>query len=385
MGCVVLKHECKYYSIEKDSYSELSPTDDNYPIDDKDAFVSNESQLDLEQTVAIVRSIITLSEQARNAYSQKQFQEASASYERIAELCASLGDKANSQDYYAYAAIMMEHSEKWRHISELWYKASGSVSQVSDYKDYNSLQHSYPTISVEKWNSFNRSEKKARAIQYAAFSEDNYNGPSDSYWLYEQAIDAYEQAKNYGRMIECMISATNRYATQYSSLPQHLFDKWNRIIHQKEITRQYREMIILSFEEIYKLMNRHETNKAKFFYINSKKLSIAEFWNKRQYLKSIQMTLWMLSTNFNTSLIRIILSVVMPVLVVFPILFIYTGENISYISAVRMSLSNFLGIAAITSDSWGIYLVGVVEVIYAYFALVVIGSYVISRTVKDLR
>lgn len=31
----------------------------------------------------------------------------------------------------------------------MWYKASGKMENTKDYIDFNSLQHTYPTISIE--------------------------------------------------------------------------------------------------------------------------------------------------------------------------------------------------------------------------------------------
>ncbi|WRK55116.1 hypothetical protein SD457_10010 [Coprobacillaceae bacterium CR2/5/TPMF4] len=92
-----------------------------------------------------------------------------------------------ARDYYAYAAITAERTEKWRRISYLWYSAYEPIVDNQDYKDYNTMLHTFPSISFEKWNSFSSKEKQGRALQYAAYSDDNHNGTLDSYWIYEKA------------------------------------------------------------------------------------------------------------------------------------------------------------------------------------------------------
>ena len=84
---------------------------------------------------------------------------ASREFEKAANLLENIGDKKRAMDYYAYAAIMKENSEKWRSISYLWYKASGKMEDTKVYTDFNSLRHSYPTISIERWRSFEDKEK----------------------------------------------------------------------------------------------------------------------------------------------------------------------------------------------------------------------------------
>ena len=166
----------------------------------------------LEYVLEVVHQFLGKLDAAEQHEDTFHFEEASRTYEAAAEIISILHQPTITSDCYAFAAIMKEKTEKWRYISYLWYKAGTSTGLESmQYKDYNGLFHSYPTISFEKWNKLTIAEKKARALQYSAYSEDNYNGPSDSYWIYEQATQAYKDAQNYSRMVECLIATTNRY------------------------------------------------------------------------------------------------------------------------------------------------------------------------------
>ena len=163
-------------------------------------------KMPFEDILKYIKEFIDVVDNAIFFKQEKNYDNASREFEKAADILEHIGDKTHARNYYAYAAIMKENSEKWRSISYLWYKASGKMENTKDYIDFNSLQHTYPTISIEKWESFEDKEKIGRAIQYAAYSEDNFGGPTDSYWLYEEAVDAYKIAGKYGRMIECLIS-----------------------------------------------------------------------------------------------------------------------------------------------------------------------------------
>ena len=314
-----------------------------------------------------------------------EYEKASIKYEDAAEICSEMGDTAKYKDYYAYAAIMKENTEKWRYISSLWYKASGKFDKnTMDYRDYNSLIHSYPTISFDKWNNWNEKEKVARACQYAAYSEDNYNGPTDSYWLYKEAYDSYREAQNYGRMIECLISATNRYIKGYSKLPEDIINEWKDILCKEELVSQNRYIIELSFEEIYRTMERYDNENAKFFYIESQKLRIKDYEDKNETLRVICLkTLWCL-TDFNTNVAKITLLTISMVLIFFPFTYCLADNSIMVTDAIFKSINTFLGIETIVTEYNALYVLSVLEVLFSYFILVIISTFVIEKVVKSL-
>ena len=147
-------------------------------------------EMPFENVLKCAKDLVDIINNAIHFKEKKNYEYASREFEKAANLLENIGDKKRAMDYYAYAAIMKENSEKWRSISYLWYKASGKMEDTKVYTDFNSLRHSYPTISIERWRSFEDKEKIGRAIQYAAYSEDNFGGPTDSYWLYEEAVQA---------------------------------------------------------------------------------------------------------------------------------------------------------------------------------------------------
>lgn len=222
-------------------------------------------KMPFEDILKYIKEFIDVVDNAIFFKQEKNYDNASREFEKAADILEHIGDKTHARNYYAYAAIMKENSEKWRSISYLWYKASGKMENTKDYIDFNSLQHTYPTISIEKWESFEDKEKIGRAIQYAAYSEDNFGGPTDSYWLYEEAVDAYKIAGKYGRMIECLISATNRYVKLYNKVSDKLIILWEDVLQNKKMYQFHEKLIILAFDEIYKNMNQNESEKAKFF------------------------------------------------------------------------------------------------------------------------
>lgn len=329
-----------------------------------------------------IETILSEAEKYRNSH---EYEKAAVSYEKAAELFAQTDNSPEAQNCYAYAAIMKEHTEKWRYISYLWYKASGNISSGSvDYKDFNSLYHSYPTISFEKWNNYSAKEKIGRAYQYSAYSEDNYNGPTDSYWLYEKAVSAYKDAKIYHRMIECLISATNRYVRQYNKLSDEVIDNWKFILRDKKIVSENRYIIMLSFEEIYKTMTRYDSKNAKFFYIESQKLRAEDDRINKRYISYIKMKLWYLFSTYNTNAYKIVFWSLLIVLILFPLLFICSGGSNNYYEALRISINNFLGIQTISEGYICFYFWGIVEVLFSYFILVIISTYMIEKVVKKI-
>lgn len=385
----IIKINNKYFysfDSETEKYEKYS-TDKIKQIDNSlEIFtISSNENISLEIVMESIKKILQYVYSAKEDMFEKKYEEASSAFECAADLCFKLGDSKRARNYYAYAAITKEKSEKWRSISYLWYRASGAMSQIKEYKDFNSLQHTYPTTSMEKWNSLEQKEKKARAIQYAAYSEDNYGGPTDSYWLYEEAANAYKEAKNYGRMIECLVSATNRYIKQYNTISPKIMDDWKEILKDKDIVSKFRKMIILTFEELYKNINRYDSENAKFFYIESKKLNISECWIQKKYLKSICNVIWMFYSNFNTSCLKIIVQSIIIVLLVFPGLFVLINPEQHFLDAIILSINNFLGIETIPDGNLLLFITCVVEVIYAYFILVIISTYLIGKAIKELK
>lgn len=298
-------------------------------------------KMPFEDILKYIKEFIDVVDNAIFFKQEKNYDNASREFEKAADILEHIGDKTHARNYYAYAAIMKENSEKWRSISYLWYKASGKMENTKDYIDFNSLQHTYPTISIEKWESFEDKEKIGRAIQYAAYSEDNFGGPTDSYWLYEEAVDAYKIAGKYGRMIECLISATNRYVKLYNKVSDKLIILWEDVLQNKKMYQFHEKLIILAFDEIYKNMNQNESEKAKFFYIESKKLQIRVSFMEHHYLKGMKDFFSGLFSDFGTSIFKIISQVVLIVVGVFPWIFMRLNRGLTYQNAIINSINNF--------------------------------------------
>ena len=341
-------------------------------------------KMPFEDILKYIKEFIDVVDNAIFFKQEKNYDNASREFEKAADILEHIGDKTHARNYYAYAAIMKENSEKWRSISYLWYKASGKMENTKDYIDFNSLQHTYPTISIEKWESFEDKEKIGRAIQYAAYSEDNFGGPTDSYWLFEEAVDAYKIAGKYGRMIECLISATNRYVKLYNKVSDKLIILWEDVLQNKKMYQFHEKLIILAFDEIYKNMNQNESEKAKFFYIESKKLQIRVSFMEHHYLKGMKDFFSGLFSDFGTSIFKIISQVVLIVVGVFPWIFMRLNRGLTYQNAIINSINNFLGIEYISYTNKYLYFVGIVEILYSYFILVVISTYVINSVVRDM-
>ena len=339
----------------------------------------------LDEIKEPIKKLIEIVEDAEELKKKHEYDRASIKYEEAAEKCIEMGDTEKYKDYYAYAAIMKENTEKWRYISSLWYKASGKFDKSTmDYKDYNSLIHSYPTISFSKWNSWEEKEKAARACQYAAYSEDNYNGPTDSYWLYKEAFDMYKEAKIYGRMIECLISATNRYIKGYNKLPEEIIIEWKSILDKEDLVMKHRYIIELAFEEIYRIMDRYDSKSAKFFYVECQKLRIKDFKEKKDYFNVLTLKFLGLFTDFNTNLKKITIMTLLMVLVVFPFTYHLADNSYSFSSAIFRSINTFLGIEAIVAGPNLLYVLSVLEVLFSYFVLVIISTFIVKKAVKNL-
>lgn len=341
-------------------------------------------EMSFENVLKCAKGLVDIINNAIHFKEKKNYEYASREFEKAANLLENIGDKKRAMDYYAYATIMKENSEKWRSISYLWYKASGKMEDTKVYTDFNSLRHSYPTISIERWRSFEDKEKIGRAIQYAAYSEDNFGGPTDSYWLYEEAVQAYKSAGKYGRMIECLISATNRYVKQYNKVSDKLVTLWKEVLQNKDMHQSYEKLIILAFDEIYKNMNLNKSENANFFFIESKKMQVKVNFKEHHYLRGIKEWLDGLLSDFGTNMLKMIIQVVIIVIGVFPSIFMWLNSHLAYQNAVICSINNFLGIEHISSINKKLYFAGVAETLYSYFILVVISTYVINRVVKDM-
>ena len=177
---------------------------------------------DLDKTDKTISEINAKKELVVEKIKNEHFNEASRLYKQLADLYYELGLLCSARTFYGYAAIAAERTEKWREITYLWYCAYEPIKNEKSYFDYNSLEHSFPSISFEKWQSLDDNEKKGRALQYSAYSDDNHGGPSDSYWIYEKAALKYLKSGNYKRAVECATSATNRYAICYHKINESL-------------------------------------------------------------------------------------------------------------------------------------------------------------------
>ena len=383
MNNYILKYGDTYHIISKEKVITVKGNSDLCDSDYKHDYTSEIQENDLDKLLTKIRSIIGFIDDAEDYKKNKEYEKASISFEKAAALLELVGDEKNACDCYAYAAIMKENSEKWRSISFLWYKASGKMKSIKDYTDFNSLQHTYPTISIERWKQFSEKEKIGRAIQYAAYSEDNYGGPTDSYWLYEEAVHAYKDAGINDRMIECLISATNRYVNQYNKVSDSLILLWKDVLKDKQTPRLYGKLIILAFDEIYKKMDRNESEKAVFFYIESKKMQTVLAFAEHQYLKGIKGICENLFSDYGTNVLKVIIQVLVIVLGLFPLIFMFLDDCMSFKSALICSVNNFMGIEYVGANN-SLYFAGIFEVLYSYFILVVISTYVINKVVRSM-
>ena len=269
------------YLCEKENIAKLSKQIDQNSINIKLA-------TDLENLNYSYNSLINLQNlqlRLENFIDEHDYVNSSICYEKMAGIYSELKLINKSKTHFAYAAIMLEKSEKWRYISYLWYSAYQHIDDKGiNYKDYNTLYHSYPTISFDKWDSFEDLEKNGRALQYSAYSEDNYNGPSDSYWIYEKAVYEYISAKKYDRAIECLVSATNRYSKCYHHINEELMNLWKALINMKEVQTN-EDLLLRSFVDIYKRLYINDTENSKFFYKEAKKLENKQMKQNKKYLK----------------------------------------------------------------------------------------------------
>lgn len=202
--------------------------------------------------------------------------------------------------------------------------------------------------------------------------------------VYKFKYEIYKIAGKYGRMIECLISATNRYVKLYNKVSDKLIILWEDVLQNKKMYQFHEKLIILAFDEIYKNMNQNESEKAKFFYIESKKLQIRVSFMEHHYLKGMKDFFSGLFSDFGTSIFKIISQVVLIVVGVFPWIFMRLNRGLTYQNAIINSINNFLGIEYISYTNKYLYFVGIVEILYSYFILVVISTYVINSVVRDM-
>ena len=80
-------------------------------------------KMPFEDILKYIKEFIDVVDNAIFFKQEKNYDNASREFEKAADILEHIGDKTHARNYYAYAAIMKENSEKWRSISYLWYKA----------------------------------------------------------------------------------------------------------------------------------------------------------------------------------------------------------------------------------------------------------------------
>ena len=106
-------------------------------------------------------------------------------------------------------------------------------------------------------------------------------------------------------MIECLISATNRYVKQYNKVSDKLVTLWKEVLQNKDMHQSYEKLIILAFDEIYKNMNLNKSENANFFFIESKKMQVKVNFKEHRYLRGIKEWLDGLLSDFGTNMLKI--------------------------------------------------------------------------------
>ena len=305
-------------------------------------------------------------------------------YEKMAVLCYKLRLESLATDYYAFSAITAERMEEWRRISYLWYSAysPGHEESVVDYNDFNTLQHTYPTISFEKWRSLSKAEKKARALQYSAYSEDNYNGPVDSYWIYFNAWEEYYTAGILDRAIECLVSATNRYVQAFRQLDPKVMNAWKVALNHPEIKR-YDDLILRAFEEIYRNLNLNSANNADFFYIECKKIEHRKLLQNKKYFSYMAVKSWAILTKYGMSIYRLVALTVIMIHLIFPVAFLLTPVDMSFSECLMVSINVFFSIKFETEICWIFFLIEIVEIFYSYMILVAISTWLLRKFLNN--
>ena len=354
---------------------------------------------EINECVSILSSINEKITSAKQHIDSDRFDDASRDYKQIADLFFSLGLVCTAKNYYAYAAIASERTEKWRKVSYLWYCAFEPLGIERDYLDYNSLEHSYPSISFEKWSSFNELEKRGRALQYAAYSNDNHNGPSDSYWIFEAAAHEYLKAGNYERAIECAVSATNRYAHSFHIISPDLLEFWNILLNDPRSSEED-DLLYISFCDIYRNLNLYRSEDADFFYVECKKIQERQLLKKKKYGKFFINKIWSASTYYGTKISRITFLSLLLILVFFPFAFYMClqpdcateliGSTTvqpdffqTILHCVSISLDIFMGVNTPSEATGSFHFLILAETFYAYIAMVIISSSLIGKILSQ--
>lgn len=345
----------------------------------------------LERNGEDLKRIFELKKKVIHKLEKENFEEVSIIYKELAELHNKLGLINAAKDYYAYAAIAAEKTEKWRNISFLWYSAYEPMDKEHDYQDYNSLAHTYPSISFEKWSSFSNAEKRGRALQYAAYSDENHGGPSDSYWIFESAAFEYLNAGNYGRAIECAVSATNRYALCYHQIKPEIINLWKQLLDNPEKT-QYLDLLYISFSDIYRNLNLFQSEDADYFYIQAQKIQQEKLIKNKKYGKLIVNKCWSLMTKYGTNISRIAVLTALLVLVIFPLAYYFCQYTFPvnwselsvdvlyrFLDCIKISLNTFFSVGEVPNIDGVFYLFTLAETFYAYIALVIISTSIIGK------
>lgn len=341
------------------------------------------SYKDVFETVNLIRVLQKKRKEVKKCVEKNEFMIASELYNQMAEVCNKLKLKTRATDYYAFAAIMSERTELWRKISYLWYSAYSPLeNNLLEYQDYNTLSHNYPTISFEKWCSFSQEEKKARALQYAAYSEDNYNGPTDSYWIYEKAAKEYYKNGYYKKAVECLVSATNRYATAFHQVKSELIGFWKEIMEKEEVKKQ-KELLLISFSEIYKKLNLYESDDAKFFFVEAKKLEQDKMIKNKEILRYIVSKIWAFFTSYGTGVGKLVIITFLVVFIIFPVAYYCAIKDLHILDYIKISVNIFLGIEYIKPANLLFYITMIIEVIYSYMILVAISTHLIGKLLND--
>lgn len=353
----------------------------------------------INECITILNSINEKKSSVDQYIDSERFDDASRNYKQLADLFFSLGLVCTARNYYAYAAIASERTEKWRKVSYLWYCAFEPLGNAHDYLDYNSLEHSYPSISFEKWSSFDELEKRGRALQYAAYSNDNHNGPSDSYWIFESAAHEYLKAGNYRRAIECTVSATNRYAHSFHIISPDLLEFWKMLLNDP---RSYKEddLLYISLCDIYRNLNLYKSEDADFFYVECKKVQEKQLLKKKKYGRFFINKIWSATTYYGTKITRIIILSLLLILVIFPFAY-YMCQQYNYgtelvgsiivssdflknfLHCVSISLDIFMGVNTPTGATGLFHFLILAETFYAYVAMVIISSSLIGKILSQ--
>ena len=377
----------------------ISQTLTNKVFSDIDLSNSNIRTISSIENADITKKIVIKIKNKKFSIQQKLekelFSEACKDFKNVADWYYALGLLSTARTYYGYSAIAAEKTEKWREISYLWYCAYKPIKSEKSYQDYNSLEHTFPSISFEKWATLSDAEKKGRALQYSAYSDDNHDGPSDSYWIYEKAALKYLEADNYERAIECAVSATNRYAIYFHQVDEKLMSLWKKLINDARAS-QYYKLLYISFHDIYRNLNLYKSEEADFFYIEARKIQEKMLKEKKHYSRFFLSKIWSISTKYGTNISRIVIVTIFLVFLVFPLIYfccqyykmeqtpLLSFESLyQFINCIEMSMDVFLNIGDVPITCRVSHFTVIIESFYAYITLVIISSSIISKLLSQ--